>query len=163
MAWYRPYAPRVRALTAQEFTRPANVTQYTAGDSVGTASVSTWSFTGAARDKYQGAYIKAVRLSKSDSGVTAATFRIVFYTTDVADIADNAAGGILYADRAGFLGYADVTMVAGGAAGGAVGYVDDLNIPIHNATTIYAQIIATGTYTPVSAETFSLTPFVEQL
>jgi hypothetical protein len=158
-----PRASSVKRLTASEFTRPSNTTQYAAGDSVGATAGTVHSFANAALATRTGT-IHSVRLSKSDAGVTTATFRIWFYNASVTAINDNSAWTTLYADREKVIGYADLTMVALGGSS-AYAQVDanlEFELPSAANRTLYAVVQATGTYTPASAETFSLSVTVER-
>jgi hypothetical protein len=158
-----PSSSSIKRLTASEFTRPANTTQYTAGDSVGATAGTVHSFANAALSARTGT-IHMVRLSKSDAGVTTATFRVWFYNASVTAINDNAAWTTLYADREKVVGYADLTMVSAGGSS-AYAQVDanlEFELPTAANRTLYAVIQATGAYTPASAETFSLSITVER-
>jgi hypothetical protein len=159
--YIQPYAPEIKTLTA-EFTRPGDTTAYAAGDAVGTATSAVLTLSNAGKSSGQGGKIRTVKLSKSTATVTAATFRVYFYsgTTAPAAIADNAAWTTLYADRAKFVGSVDLsTMISGGGA--ALIHAADVNIT-YNGRHLYAVIVALGAYAPGNAETFSLAVTVER-
>ncbi len=161
-----PHKPELKKITAAEFTRPSDTTQYTAGDVVGpvtTPAVQTLANVG----KYGkgSGVIKRIQLSKSTTTVTLATFRVWFYTIAPTAIADNSAWTTLYANRESLIGYRDLDiMVSGGS--GAAGQMSatalDLPYVCEAGAAIYAVISAVGAYTPASAETFSLSVTVER-
>jgi hypothetical protein len=162
---FYPYAPVIQRLTAAEFTRPSDTTQYTAGDVVGPVTTpATMSFANAAFSTGGGGIIRAIRIHKSTATVTLSTFRLWFYNADVTPIADNSAWTTLYADRGKLIGYVDpVIMVSGGS--GAATYLANADIRYNTVAgkTIYAVLSAVGAYTPASAETFSVSLTVEKL
>jgi hypothetical protein len=163
------YRPNIKRLTSAEFARPANATQYTAGDVVGpvtTPAVQTFAL--ASKYSSGGLEIVEARLSKSTNVTTLATFRVNIYNAAPTAIADNLAWSYLYADREKFIGYIDLDiMVSDGASAGAVGQMAATRLPLVASTasgtaSLYAVITAVGGYTPGSAETFALSLTVRQ-
>lgn len=143
------------------FTRPANTTQYASGDLVanhGTAgSVTPMEFIVAAAGGGCVQVTKA-RLSKTDTGVTAAAFRLhLFAQSPAVTNGDN--GAFVPSKAAYYLGALDVTaMVAGsdGAFGNGAPLVGtSLDLQLVGAT-VYGLLEARGTYTPASAEVFTV-------
>lgn len=142
------------------FTRPADTTQYASGDLVANSttagSVVPLSFT-AARGAGGAGMIRRVRLRKSGTGVTTANFRLHLYTSSpTAANGDNAAWSTTLS---GYLGSMDVTIdkaFSDGAAGeGTPNTGAEINF-IATAQVIYGLFEARGTYTPASAEVFTV-------
>jgi hypothetical protein len=91
-------------------TRPANVTAYTAGDVVGTTASAIHQLTSAGPS---GGFVilqsldLMLQFGAVPSGM--AGFRAHFYSASPTAISDNAAFNLLAADRASYLGYADLS------------------------------------------------------
>ena len=163
---YLPYSPNIKRINATEITRPANTTAYTAGDGVGTGTSVVSTLSNAARQNSGGGRILAVRLFKSGTTVTSATFTVLFFNTAPTDVADNAAFNLLYAESSRFVGSVALsTMTVQGSGGGFAFSAPNPSIWYTTASgskALYAVIIATAGYTPASAETFTLSVTVEQ-
>ena len=163
---YLPYSPLIKRVAASEITRPADTTAYAAGDGVGTASTVVQTLNGAARQNSGGGRILTVRLFKSGTTVTNATFSVLFFNTAPTTVADNAAFNLLYAQQDRYIGTVALsTMTVQGSGGGFAATV--ANPPVWYSTAsgskaLYAVIIATAAYTPASAETFQLSVTLEQ-
>ena len=162
-----PYAPVIKKITATEITRPANTTAYTAGDAVGGASSSVLTLSNAARTNSGGGRILGVRLFKSGTTVTSATFTVLFFNSSPTDVADNAAFNLTYAEKAYFVGSVALsTMTVQGSGGGFAFSYPNPPLWFQTATSskaLYAVVTAAAGYTPASAETFSLNVVVEQV
>lgn len=154
------------------FTRPANTTAYASGQLVAnstTAASVTPIPLPVARVNGGTCAIPTVKLSKSSTGVTNASFRIHLYRN--APTASNGDGGVWLTTSSIYLGYADITMdkVFTDEASGT-GVVKDtagnprtlLTDTASGSQNIYALIEARGAYTPASAEAFTLTAEVAQ-
>jgi hypothetical protein len=162
------YRPKVKTLSAS-FTRPANTTQYTAKDAVGTATTNVLTFTGASSGAGQGGQITKVSILSDNITVTTKSFRLHFYTSAPTAIADNAVNTVLYANAANYVGYVDLpasgTLEASGTGGGSYATVK-VDPPLAYVTTttgqLYGALEAIGAYTPASAEQFTVRVTVEQ-
>ncbi len=151
------------AIPSATFTRPGDTTPYAAGDLVanhGTAgsvvpmSLSVGRYTGA------NGRIKSVRLSKSTVTLTAAAFKVHFYT--VSPTPANGDNGAWSTDQAAaYVGSVGLTMdkaFTDGANGRA-----DCDLPFTAVVnTIYALLEASGAYVPGNAEVFVLKAEIEQ-
>jgi hypothetical protein len=151
------------------FTRPADTTQYAAGDLVANSATAgsvvplEWSMAGLGRS----GIIRRVRIYKSATATTAANFTLHLFTSapTVAN-GDNAALSIS-AGLTGWLGTVALDMSSGAEAGASVGLADvsgALEIGVCFPTvgaSIYGLIEAAGTYTPANAETFTITLEIE--
>lgn len=163
-------ATRLAAIiTALPFTRPADTTAYASGDlvanNVTAGSVVPISLT-AARVNAGIVGIRRVRLKKSGTSVTNATFRVhLFGALPVPAVGDNAA--ISTTGAGAYLGACDIGSMQAftdGAVGVALPLVANEILCAAGAgvKTLFALLEARGAYTPASAETFTLTAEVLQ-
>lgn len=150
--------PRGAVLEAT-FTRPADTTAYASGDLVAnsTTAGSVTPITLAVGRTTTGVgstgMIRRVRLRKSGTSVTNASFRIHFYKA-LPTVTNGDNGAWVSNQSANYVGSIDVTMdkvFSDGAAG--TSEATEINFA---ATPYYALIEARGAYTPVSAETFGI-------
>lgn len=153
------------------FTRPADTTQYTANDLVaGSTSViasNTFEIPNVVKHPGEAFRFDVVRLRKTNISLTAASFRVHFFRAQPTwTVADNGAGGAIGAlavtSIADHVGYVDITMdrasatASGGAYGKANPSVGAIAISPLVGTSIYCAVQALSTYTPASAEVFSV-------
>ena len=158
-----------RRVAAPTFTRPANTTQYTAGDLVAN-DATAGNVVPLAFDVGQliQGKITGGTLRKSTNATTAATFRLHLFTvTKAVTNGDN--GALAIADYSGYIGSLSFDMSSGavGIAGGpldkpATAPGTPLSYMRANGGTLYGLLEATGTYTPASAETFTAILNMEQ-
>lgn len=113
----------------------------------------------------QGTIVKT-RLVCNLATVTNGTFRVTFYKSQIAQIADNAAWTLLYANRAALIGHTGtLTLVTEGAGSDAGMAIDLTAIPFVLAagtTHLFAVITALAAYVPASGETFFLEVTVQR-
>jgi hypothetical protein len=145
------------------FTRPADATPYTSGDLVAN-SVTAGSVVpiaivfGSAGTTENQIELSRIRLFKSTTGVTGATFRVhLFSTLPTVSAGDNAAI-VIATGAVGYLGFFDIAAMQSftDGANGAI-TTGSNRIVLSGSTTIYALIEARGAYTPGTSETFTLT------
>lgn len=150
---------RVRAT----FVRPANTTQYAAGDLVANhataGNVVPVEFSPSARYPGGAGAIKAVSIDKSAVSVVASAFKVHLFTqAPVVTNGDNGALAVTNGLAKGYLGSVAVTVgqaVGDGAHGrAACDIIFDTDKP---NSKLYALIEVTDTYTPASGETFGVT------
>lgn len=148
------------------FTRPANTTAYATGqlvaNSTTAASVVPLNFT-VSRMQNSSFSIRRVRLKKSGTSVTNASFRVHLFNA-VPTVATTGDGGTVtsvVSGSANAIGRFDVTIdqaYADGSNGSGVptagGEVTAL--PATGTQLIYALVEAKGAYTPVSGEVFTV-------
>lgn len=162
--------PWVRRIT---FTRPADTTQYTAGDAVSdnatTPTAATFMLTGLSTQTDSGGVIRAVTLHKSDQDLTGASFRLYFFDTQpaAAGYEDNAAIAITDAEFKRCIGFVDLVTSTDiiSCVTGDIGCKSNLSLSYQYAagnSPLYVVIVATGTYTPASEEVITLTVHGEQ-
>lgn len=156
--------PWVRRIT---FTRPADTTQYTAGDGVSdattTATVATFAVSGLSTVVDTGGIIKSVALYKSDQDLTNASFQVTFFDTQPVGTGfdDNAQLAITDTEWKRMLNFVQLTttsdssnMVTGDAFGKT-----NCDIPyayVTGSSPIYVVVSALAAYTPASEEVFTL-------
>lgn len=160
----RTIQPFVRTV---QFTRPSDTTQYTAGDAVSdnttAATSATFVLKSMAPSNGMGGIINYVGLHKTDQDQTGADFDIYFFDTQPVNTGyeDNAAIAITDAEWAKCIGFVSLT-----ASSDAVSVQNgDLygksipDLPYECAggdSQLYVVVVARGTYTPASAEVFTL-------
>lgn len=146
----------VRTITTAtaNFTRPANTTQYSAGDVVSNSAASTTLMQFACGTLFGAEIVKAI--FKTDNPLTTGKLRL-WLTNDSAHtvVGDNAAQAMAY--TATEIGYIDINMMATGTAC-AIGGVTDFSIPFKPDATgkIYGWFETTVVQTPVSGQKFSV-------
>lgn len=135
------------------FVRPADTTQYAAGDLVANSttagSVTPLSFVS---PKGQPHYIKSVSLYHTDQDATGSTFRVWFLSSSPT-VTNGDNGALAGIDAATVLG--TVAITADQNCGDTYG-IAAAPVGMAVSGTVYAVIEATGTYTPASAETFGV-------
>ncbi len=144
-------------------TRPANTTQYADGDGVSTATTGTIiEFKPAASTKGAGGRITGAVLHKTDQDTTSAAFDLYLFDTTVAGAGfeDNNAIAITDAEWqtcVGFIAFeaADWRNVVTGDIYNKTQL--DLSYQCKaGGTALYGVMVARGTYTPASAEVFTI-------
>lgn len=156
------------------FTRPANATQYSAGDVVGPVTTpACQTFANAARYNGGGGRILEILLSFDLELITTATFRLHFFNTTLTPDADNAAFTGLSTNPATYLGYVDPPILVTQAGGTfaqirhAPGVSTTSAMPFNyqclaGGSSLFMVITALGTYTPKSGGIVRCTLTVER-
>ena len=147
------------AIVAGSVTRPADTTAYAFGDLVAnstTAGSVTPISLSMSRSAGLGGMVRRVRLRKTSTSITNASFRIHFYrSSPTCSNGDN--GAWLTNQSANYVGAVDITCdraFTDGASGNGVPNVgSELNF---TSDTYYALIEARGAYTPGNAEVFTV-------
>lgn len=144
------------------FTRPADTTAYSTGDLVAnstTAGSVVAMVLPAARVPAGSFMIRRIRLRKSGTSLTSASFRVHLWTT--APTVANGDNGVFSASgAANYIGAADVILTQA-FTDGAVGFAtpsvgSELARKLSSGTDVFALVEARAAYTPVSGEIFSL-------
>jgi hypothetical protein len=167
------YAGNVGGMTVTQaasstIARPADTTAYAIGDLVANSttagSVNNLQFTSLARISGGSGMIVGAKIQKSTAGVTNAAFRLHLFATapTYTSAGDNSPiSSVVVASGKSYLGYVDITsMVAFSDVAWGTGSVDNSRGGIcfvASAQTIYGLLEARGTYTPGSAEVFTIT------
>jgi len=156
-----------RKIASASFNRPANVTAYADGDLVAnnvTAGQVVAAAIAVARIPGGKGAVKRLRLAKSGTDVTNASFKVHLFTQapTVAN-GDNGAFGVTNGLARGYLGSVSVTVdrALGDGAFGAAD-CDIMFDAAANSSNLFALVAAAGAYTPASAETFTVTLEVER-
>lgn len=150
------------AVASASFSRPADTTAYASGDLVANSttagSVVPVSLLNAVREEGGVSRIERVRLRKTGTSITNASFRVHLFSA--APTVTNGDNGAFLSILANYIGAFDVVIdraFSDGAAGAGLpvnGAAATFTIP--SGTTLYALIEARGAYTPVSGETFTV-------
>ena len=153
----------VIANPSSNFTRPADTTAYAVGDLVANSTTNTsvtplsWTITRVAAGSVM---IRRIRLKKSGTSTTNASFRLHLYRTTPATITngDNGAWSTTYSD---YIGAFDVTCdraftdAAHGSSGNPLNGTD-ICLKLASGSTIYGLLEARAAYTPGNAEVFTV-------
>lgn len=150
--------------TTYTFTRPADTTQYSAGDLIANSTTAgsvvpmSWLV---AKGTGRPIAIRRFVLSCSNPIITAGTYKVWLYSAapTIVTAGDN---GSFATDVSGvgFIGESGIITVAGfsdASASDAAPLVGTEIVVAPTVTTIYGLLTTTGTPTPLSAETFSVT------
>lgn len=159
-----PVQPGVTVRVSANFTRPADTTAYASGDTVANSttagSVTPLTFSNVVRTAGGGGMVRRVKLRKSGTSITNASFRLyLFSATQTSAAGDNAA--LSLPGIADYLGSFEIVMdraFTDGACGigiPAVGSEISLDIP-STGTTIYGFLEARAAYAPGNAEVFTV-------
>lgn len=162
------------------FARPANTTQYAAGDLVANSATagSVTAMTFAFEQIPAGGFTKIItaRMWKSDLDVTAANFRLHLFSASPVSTApsngDNEAIAVAV-DEAGYIGSINFDMTTSGGVSIFTGGNAAVGTPMSSreivmklpgaSNAIYGLVEATGTYTPASGEVFTVELIAEAL
>ena len=149
------------ATKSVSFTRPANTTQYAANDLLAnhaTAGNVVPPYVAAARFPGGNGSITGVRLEKSSTVLTDAAFRVHFFTASpTVGNGDNGAFAVIDGQAKGYIGHVDVTMdqALGDGAQGRASCAIQFDTVAPSAS-IYMLVENLDTYTPASAEIFTI-------
>jgi hypothetical protein len=154
---------RTAIIAASAFTRPADTTAYAAGDLVANSttagSVTVITFTNAARIAAGSGAVRRARLRKSGTGIVNASFRLHLYTASPT-LANGDNGVFSTSQAATYLGALDITVdqaFTDGAFGVGLPRIgSEINFKLASGQNLIGLLEARNTYTPVSAETFTL-------
>lgn len=153
---------------SSSFTRPGDTTAYAAGDLIansttaGSVTPFSWLTTGS-----RPFVIPAIRLQKTGTSLTSASFRIHLYTAapTVTTTGDNGVYASNVDSNAKWIDSYFGAMVAGHNDGCAVICTPDSlilrQVYFGDPTTIYGLLEARAAYTPANAEVFTATPYSE--
>ena len=150
--------------TSDSFSRPANTTAYASGDLVANSetagSVTPLDLKFGSPGGTRSHAISRVKLSKSGTSITNASFRVHLYSASPTPA--NGDNGAFSTDEAAtYVGSFDVTIdqaFTDGSVGFGVPRSTASEIPARlGGGQLYALIEARGAYTPASGETFTLT------
>lgn len=144
------------------FTRPANTTAYAPGDLVANsataASVVAPTFA-LGVEKYQNIFVRRIKLRKSGTSITSASFRVHLYKVAPTTIANGDNGAFSTSGIADYIGAVDVTMdraFTDGAFGVGIPMTgSELNAIVESGS-ICALVESRAAYTPASAEVFTV-------
>ena len=141
------------------FTRPANVTAYTAGDIIGSTTSAVHEFTqvgSAGGDVVVFAAELMIDLSAVPSGMSG--FRLHLYGTTPTAASDNAAFDLPSTDRAAYMGYLDFTTPEdlGSTLFSQARFVYAQAQLTSNSTSLFGELQTVGGFTPTSGEGYRI-------
>lgn len=148
-------------------TRPSNTTQYAAGDVISAVTTNDHlTFQNCANiGRYTGT-IDAARCFSSANQTTKPDLELWLFHTDIAKVADNNAFAPTDAEMLTLIGVIDfdswrVGLSGSGTDGNIVSEVRNIGLPfviagLADTPHIYGQLVERGTYTPISAEVFTV-------
>lgn len=146
---------------SSNFTRPADTTAYASGDLVansttaGSVTPLSWVI---ARSDTGSVFIRRFKLSKTNTTITSASFRLHLYTAS--PTVTNGDNGAWLSTESGYLGSLDITVdkvFSASSAGYGVpqnGY--EINAALASGLTIYGLLEARAAYTPANAEVLTV-------
>jgi len=162
-------AGRIRVITSQTITRPADTTAYAANDlvanSVTAGSVTPFLFTGVVAQQGYRTKIRRAGANLSGTAVTNGNFRLHLFTAAPTVAAGDNAALAVATNVDKYIGYVDIVLAVAGALGNNGWSVAAWGaFPAFLSTTsasLWGLLQATGAYTPASAETITLKLEVE--
>jgi hypothetical protein len=150
------------SIPTANFTRPSDTTAYASGDLVANSttagSVTPMTLT-VARVAAGSGMLRKVRLRKSGTSITNASFRVHFYRSS--PTVTNGDNGVWLSNQvANYLGAMDVssmTAFSDGATGNGVPMTGfEINFKLPSGSDLFCLIEARGAYAPANAEVFTL-------
>lgn len=162
-------------LVTSALTRPADTTDYAAGDVISAATSNDhFTFLDAARsggkNKQLGGAIATARLHSSANVAVKLDSELWLFREDIAEVADNSAFAPTDAEMLTLIGVIDFNLAnwkegnaTVGAGGNAVVEAFNLGLAFKSATTtIYGQLVARNAYIPVTGEIFTVELVISQ-
>ena len=143
------------------YVRPANVTQYAAGDQVANGVPDVLEFAVSRIDGGTGVIIHA-SCTDTANQATKPDLRLYLFDTLPTIAADNAPWTPSDADMVNIVGYVEfsaweIGLATAGADGNCVSLATNLQIPFDCTNgVVYGLLVVRNAYTPVSGETFSI-------
>lgn len=147
------------SIASASFTRPADTTAYASGDLVAnsTTAGSVVPLTFVIRPENRGTMIRRVRIKKSGTSITNASFRLHIYETAAITCANGDNGTWSTNNMINYVGSVDITLdkaFTDGAQGVGVASVGaEVN---YDVGTCFGLLEARAAYTPSSAEVFTV-------
>lgn len=144
--------------TTVSFTRPADTTAYTAADLVAN-STTAGSVVPMQFKTPNGGRIERVRLTKTNTVLTNATFNLYLYESS--PTVTNGDNGAFSSTESGFLGVVALNASTSQTTSDKATVVATVSPPIYTTGNIFGLLRAEGTYTPTSGEVFNVTLFLK--
>jgi len=153
------YFPRGWTTVAQDsYIRPANVTQYAAGDQVTDAAASVLTFAAPRISGGTGVIIHAVCVDSVNAAVKP-DLRLYLFSATPTVVTDNLPWTPTDANMATLIGFVNFSAWEeglAGAAGNCASFAANLNIPFDAvAASIFGLAVMRNIYTPASGEIFT--------
>lgn len=160
--------------SSDSITRPSNTTAYTAGDVISDVTTNDhFTFNGVTDGTTNTGTIMSLRINSSANVATKPDLELWLFHTDVAEVADNGAFAPTDGEMLTVVGVIDIPLAnflvgiaTVGAAGNTVQVINDINMPFvttkaandtaEKRGVLYGQLVHRASYTPVSAEVFTV-------
>jgi len=156
--WHIGQVGGATEIALDSYIRPANVTQYAAGDQVADGTPSVLQFELPRIEGGTGVIIHAVCVD-SVNAATKPNLRLYLFDTLPTVAADNAAWTPSDSDMVNLLGYIEFSsweQGLAGAAGNCASFATNLQIPFDCTNgVVYGLVVERSTYTPASGEVFT--------
>lgn len=155
----------MHVLSTATFTRPANTTAYTVGDTVGTTPGAALEFTNVAFAQGLTGLVVSAKIGKQTVTVTNAVFRLYLFTSAPTVTDDNVAANILWAEMPNLCAVVDFYLLQAETVGSSQAIIESIAIPFKCSSTsksLYGMLVAEGAYVPASAEQFTITLGIER-
>jgi hypothetical protein len=159
---------------SSSITRPANTTQYAAGDVIAAVTTNNhFVFSGCLRTGFNTGFLSGARITSSANQSTKLDAQLFLFsssqdgTDPITETADNAAWSPTddeLAARIGVVNFPVADWFAGDVTSGAGGNsgcdANNLGVVLRSNPDIYGVLVARNTYTPVSGEVFTISLLV---
>lgn len=155
--------------------RPSNTTAYAAGDVISEVTTNdhhtfTILRTKPSDEPLYSATVERASVSSSANQSTLPDLELWLFSSDIAEVADNGAFAPTDAELLTCLGVIDfpvslwkVGNAGSGADGNSICFAENLAMVVKGSSgNIYGQLVVRNAYTPVSAESFKVTLYVQQ-
>lgn len=158
------YEAGYNALPSGSFVRPGDTNAYAVGDLIANSTTANQVVpitVPISRRQGGTGYIRRVRLLKTGTSITNASFRVHIFRTAPSVITNGDNGAFSTNGAAGYMGAFDITMDqsftdgARGNGGPRVGTEITFDLP-GTQTDVYILLEARGAYTPIGGETFTV-------
>lgn len=154
------------ALSAAEFTRPADATAYAVSDAVAdsTTAPTVLTFANCARSSGGSGYVVRARLM-TDQSTNVAAYRLHLFRATVTAVNDNSPQTTLIANRANYLGYIDFPAATTEGTGSDAANTQNLDTRlafVATGTSLFGLLQTKTAFTPASGQRFYVELGIEQ-
>lgn len=146
-------------------TRPDNTTAYAVGDVFGQNPACNTTFLNVLNEPGASFYLVGIKLIYNASAVPASmsTFTIHLFNAAPTAIADNTAWALIAADKDKYLGNVVITLPVD-LGGVLIMHMDGLSLKrklAASSTTLYAQLVTNGNFTPAAEDVVNVSLEIE--
>lgn len=153
-----------RIIVRDSITRPANATQYAAGDVISAVTTNNHHTFDTKKAGQLRGVIESARIMVNANQGTKPDLELWLFSVDIAEVADNSAFAPTDTEILTLIDVIDfavagfkVGLSGSGADGNIIQVERDLNIALPQTKGIlYGQLVARNTYTPIESEQFAI-------